>query len=163
MITSIESIQNFQQISELLSTSGQPDRDQFSAIAAAGFQVVINLAMPDSLDALADEPALVNSLGMEFEHIPVVWTNPRPSDLQRFFEVMDQWEGKRIFVHCARNMRVSAFIFLYRVLRRGEPQETCRRDMEHIWQPNDVWSEFIEASLNRINHRESENTEREAN
>jgi protein tyrosine phosphatase (PTP) superfamily phosphohydrolase (DUF442 family) len=49
---------NYHEYSPSLLSSGQPTREQFPAIAQAGFEAVINLAMPDSPDALPDEPAL---------------------------------------------------------------------------------------------------------
>ena len=43
-----------------LAASGQPKRSQFSDIAAAGYQVIINVASPDSNPAgLLDEKQLV--------------------------------------------------------------------------------------------------------
>ena len=147
MDTSLDGIQNFLQIDPALGTAGQPTREQFPTIAQAGFEAVINLAMPNSLDALPDEAALAETLGLAYVHIPVVWTNPRPEDLRRFFGELERRQGQRVFVHCARNMRVSAFVFLYRVLRRGEAFESCRQDMLRIWEPNDTWMSFIESNL----------------
>jgi hypothetical protein len=44
-------------------------------------------------------------------------------------------------------MRVSCFVFLYRVLRLGLPVETALQNMLAIWQPNEVWQRFIDAIL----------------
>lgn len=142
-------IQNFLQITPELGTAGQPLRGQFEAIGAAGYAAVINLAMPDSMDAVAEEDEIVSGLGLEYYPIPVEWEYPQPEDLSQFFERMDALRGQKVFVHCARNMRVSAFVYLYRVLHKGEPAEACRRDLEKIWTPNEVWEEFIQESLSR--------------
>ena len=147
MNTTLASIQNFLQLSPTLATAGQPAREQFAAVKQAGFDAVINLATSQSWDAIPDEAALWQGLGIEYHHIPVEWEAPQAEDLQQFMDLMDRLRGKAVFVHCARNMRVSAFIFLYRVLRRGEPADVCWQDVLKLWQPNDTWQEFISAEL----------------
>jgi hypothetical protein len=84
---------------------------------------------------------------MEYIHIPVVWDNPTEADLTRFFEVMDTTKQKKRFVHCIANMRVSAFMFLYHVLRQGMPLEAARATMRQIWEPNAIWQKFIDEAL----------------
>jgi protein tyrosine phosphatase (PTP) superfamily phosphohydrolase (DUF442 family) len=147
MTDDISSIQNFLELSPTLGTSGQPFRDQFGLIASAGYTSVINLALTTSWDAVPDEPEIVRGLGLAHYHIPVEWEAPRRSDLLEFFDLMDLLEGQKVFVHCARNMRVSAFVFLYRVLRQGQSPAACRPDLEKIWQPEGVWQDFIQKSL----------------
>ncbi len=142
-------ILNFQRISETLATAGQPSAEQFSAIRAARFEVVVNLATDTSENRVPNEAELVAGLGMEYVHIPVVWTNPTADDLDRFFEKMYRCQGRNVFVHCALNMRVSAFVFLYRAIRQQVPLETARAPMLRIWQPDGRWAEFIVAALAR--------------
>ena len=144
----IHEIINFLQINPNLGTAGQPRRDQFTEIKAAGYEVVINLSLITSTDAILDEQALVTELGMDYIHIPVVWEEPSARDLERFFEAMTQNQARKLFVHCALNMRVSAFIFLYRVLHLGVPVEIARQAMLQIWEPNHTWQTFIEDRLN---------------
>jgi hypothetical protein len=62
---------------------------------------------------------------------------------------MEQRRGRKMFVHCALNMRVSAFVYLYRVLRLGVPVAAARETMHLIWQPEGVWADFIEGALRR--------------
>ena len=147
MSVDITQIQNFYQVSPNLLTAGQPLVDQFDAIRAAGCQTVINLAADDSPDFLPDEGQLVEQRGMQYIHIPDDWEAPQSADLQAFFSAMQPLGEQIIFVHCARNMRVSAFVFLYRVLRLGQPVEICLIDLHALWQPNPVWQAFIDAHL----------------
>ena len=149
MAPDLTSIQNFLQLSPTLATAGQPRREQFALVAGAGYEAVINLAIPTSLDGVPDEAELFAELGLGYYHIPVEWENPSTEDLLQFFDLMDLLEGQKVFVHCARNMRVSAFIFLYRVLRQGRPAAACTPDLEKIWQPNGVWEDFIQKNVNR--------------
>ncbi len=154
----LNEIQNFLQISERLGTAGQPFRHQFPLLRQAGYQVVINLAQPDSWDAVPEEPEICRALGMEHFHIPVAWQAPTRQDFDQFCDLMDRLEERKVFVHCARNMRVSAFVYLYRLLRRGEPPDLCQPDLAKIWQPNEVWQKFINDELS-FNHGDTENTE----
>ena len=55
--------------------------------------------------------------------------------------------GRHVWIHCARNMRVSAFVYLYRRLRRGEPDTAARHPMDDVWAPAGTWREFIERAL----------------
>lgn len=140
----IEDIQDFYRISADLLTAGQPTADQLAEIFAAGCQVVINLGMPDSPDALEDEDSWVRQLGMEYISIPVIWRAPTRADLDAFFSALDRCQGKKVFVHCARNMRASAFVYLYRVLRLNEPPEKCLEDLLTLWEPDPLWQSFID-------------------
>lgn len=147
MSPTLSQIQNFHQVSPMLLTAGQPFEEQFPAIQAAGCQVVINLAAEYSPDYIPEEGELVENLGMTYIPIPVDWEAPQLIDLQAFFEAMERSKGQKLFVHCARNMRVSAFVFLYRVLRLHQPLEACLPDLHALWQPDGVWQSFIDTAL----------------
>jgi protein tyrosine phosphatase (PTP) superfamily phosphohydrolase (DUF442 family) len=146
-----DQIQDFLAIRPDLLTAGQPMPDQFDDIRSAGCQVIINLAAPQSPDYIPEEKEIVESLGMEYVPIPVEWEAPKPADLQVFFSTLDRLKGQKLFIHCARNMRVSAFIFLYRVVRLDEPVQACLSDLNLIWQPTPLWQAFIDAQLNPDN------------
>jgi hypothetical protein len=60
---------------------------------------------------------------------------------------MHAFEGRRVFVHCAANMRVSAFMYLYRVIFKDVAASEARRDLNAIWHPDEVWSKYIEQQL----------------
>jgi hypothetical protein len=44
-------------------------------------------------------------------------------------------------------MRVSAFIYLYRRLRRGEDDGAARHPMDEVWVPGGPWRAFIDRAL----------------
>ena len=144
----LEEITNFYAVTDSLGTSGMPRRDQIADIAAAGYRVVINLAMDEPPAQLAGEAELVRSYGMEYVHIPVAWQDPQPADVQRFFQIMDADQDRRVFVHCVMNYRVSAFVYLYRILRQGVLPEHALHDLNQIWRPDGKWAEFITQMLN---------------
>jgi protein tyrosine phosphatase (PTP) superfamily phosphohydrolase (DUF442 family) len=140
---------NYLPISDAIGTAGQPTPEQFAQIRAAGYRVVINLAMPTSTNALPNEAELVAAQGMVYVHIPVVWEAPTLDDLDRFLAAMAGFEGQKLFVHCALNMRVSCFMLLYRVIRRGVPLEEAAWVQRQIWEPDEVWQRFMDRALAR--------------
>ncbi|MBW4484070.1 MAG: protein tyrosine phosphatase family protein [Tildeniella torsiva UHER 1998/13D] len=144
---SLQAIRSYLAISPTLGTAGQPTAEQFKVVADAGYAVVVNLALSTSDHAIPSEAELVKSLGMTHFHIPVVWEAPTLADLEIFFKVMDRNRDLKVFVHCALNMRVSAFVYLYRVLRLGIDPDVAIADLHRIWQPNPTWQAFIDQSL----------------
>jgi protein tyrosine phosphatase (PTP) superfamily phosphohydrolase (DUF442 family) len=140
-------IYNFREIGEHLGTSGQPTETQFQDIRDAGYEAVINLALPTSDKAIAQEGSIVSKLGMAYVHIPVNFQNPTDQDFDSFCGVMTAFKERRVFVHCAANMRVSAFVFLYRVLELGVPQTEAERDLKAIWDPDPCWDAFLRRQL----------------
>jgi protein tyrosine phosphatase (PTP) superfamily phosphohydrolase (DUF442 family) len=130
-------------------TSGQLSARDIARLPELGIEVVVNLALPTSPNALPDEAEAVTRLGIPYVHIPVPWERPEPQHLQQFIDVMDRYTGRRVWVHCAKNMRVSAFVYLYRRLRLGEPEPVARYPLDQVWEPNAVWQRFIEEACGK--------------
>jgi uncharacterized protein (TIGR01244 family) len=145
-MSALNHIRNFLRIDDRLATSGMPQPDDFAVLRQAGFDVVINLALPTSDNALPNEGELVSAQGMTYIHIPVKFDAPQPADFERFTRVMDACAGQKVFVHCAANMRVSAFFFLHR-LKHGTDRAAAEIDLTKIWQPDGVWLDFINQRL----------------
>jgi protein tyrosine phosphatase (PTP) superfamily phosphohydrolase (DUF442 family) len=145
----LNDIINFVPLTDSLLTSGQPTEAQFRDAAKAGVHTVINLAVSSSDNALADEPVLVRSLGMEHIHIPVRWEAPTSSDLQRFMDEMDARQGEKILIHCVLNYRVSCFVALWRTLRQGWERDEAFAPLYEIWDPSEypIWEQFIARNL----------------
>jgi protein tyrosine phosphatase (PTP) superfamily phosphohydrolase (DUF442 family) len=144
MDNSIENICNFLWLSDRLATAGQPTIEQYPAIAAAGYRVVINLALTDSPNAVADEAAIVRNLGLDYIQIPVEWDAPTLADFRSFSSAMDAYSSQRIFVHCAANKRVSVFVYLYRCVIEDVEERIARQDLVKVWTPNRIWQDFID-------------------
>jgi protein tyrosine phosphatase (PTP) superfamily phosphohydrolase (DUF442 family) len=138
-------IRNCLRISEWLGTSGQPAAGDFAAIAGEGFDTVINLAMPSSEGAIPDEGAIVAGLGMNYIHIPVPWEAPRVDQFHTFCRIMQYRRDAKTWVHCALNMRVSCFVYLYHTEVAGVNEPEARALMQRIWDPDDfpAWKRFI--------------------
>ena len=143
----LENIRAFLSLADGIGTSGMPSAEQFSDISAAGFKTVINLALPTSDNALPNEGELVTCSGMTYVHIPVLFDAPKRADYDRFERIMNSLKPEPVFVHCAANMRVSAFMFLYRLRNSQIPREVAEADLHKIWRPNRTWAEFIDSAL----------------
>lgn len=139
----LNEIRNFLRISESIATAGQPTPEQFPLIKQAGFQIVVNLATSASYQHVPNEKELVEENGLQYIHIPVEWENPKVEEADQFFQVLNHNREKRIFVHCAMNMRVSAFMYLYRILHLGMNSDDAAKDLYRIWQPDETWQQFI--------------------
>jgi len=83
---------------------------------------------------------------MSYLHIPVSWEDPQLSDLQQFFDAMLSINDRPVWVHCALNMRVSCFMYLYRLLVLGLPEDQAKYPMSEIWQPTGAWEALIKAA-----------------
>lgn len=140
----LEEIYNFLQISDSIATAGQPTETQFAAIKDAGYCVVVNLALPTSTNALANEQEIVESAGMNYVHIPVLWEDPTLEDFDRFSQTLSENTHQKMFVHCAMNMRVSVFMYLYRRIHDDIDDDKAKQDLQKIWIPEGVWQDFIE-------------------
>jgi protein tyrosine phosphatase (PTP) superfamily phosphohydrolase (DUF442 family) len=149
---STDDIPNFQRVDADTITGGQPSEDDLRAVAAEGYEVVINLATLDPRYSLPDEGGLAQSLGLAYHHLPVEWRHPHPQDYAAFAALMAQLPGRRVLVHCAANYRATAFYSLYALQALGWTAEQAAAFRANIWLPGQypVWDDFIAAETERI-------------
>ncbi len=137
-------IYNYLPIDGLFATSGQPSEAQFELIKDAGYETVINLAPSSVLEnSVVEERAILSRLGIEYVHIPVDFKHPTDADFDTFVERLRDAEPAKTWVHCAANMRVSAFAYRYRRGVLAENEGSARIDLHKIWEPVGVWKDFI--------------------
>jgi uncharacterized protein (TIGR01244 family) len=141
------------EVSPRLVTSGQPAPADFARLQETGVEMVINLAAPGSTNYNPNEAALALENGLAYVHLPVVWTAPQRGDFETFAAILKAQQEKVVLVHCALNMRVSAFVYAYRVKFEGEDETVARTRMEQIWSPNEVWSAFLTDVLAAPTHQ----------
>lgn len=132
------------QVFDWLWTSGQLSAADVRALPGLGFSVVMNLALPSSPNALPGEAEKVAELGLTYIHIPVEWENPRAEQFFQFARLLKGLAGEKVWVHCAMNMRVSAFVYLYRRLALNESEQAASEPMRQIWTPNETWQAFMD-------------------
>ena len=113
----------------------------------------MNLGLLDPRYCLADEAGLARALGLDYHHIPVDFGAPQLDDLKKFFDVMDAAREKKVFVHCAANYRVSGFIALYGQARLGWSTDQADTHIKRVWDLNETWKTFIEATRRALEER----------
>lgn len=136
-------ILNWRRLDDEITTSGQPSEDQLSAIQKLGVTHVINLGPHSHEQALADEPAIVAGLGMDYVNIPVDFNEPAEDDFARFCAAMTELKGRRVHVHCIFNARVTAFFYRFQTVVAGLDENEARDFMESVWRPGGVWAALI--------------------
>ena len=109
-------------ISDGLSVdAGQPTREELERLAHEGFKAVVNLRMvgeqnqPLSPEA---EGEVIRKAGLEYLHIPVASTDPRPEQVDQFQEKLAELPGP-VLVHCASGKRSGAFAILQTARQEG--------------------------------------------
>lgn len=143
---------NFIKVSDRIGTGGQPTREQLEAARDEGYQAVINLAPSDPENfALGDEERVVTDLGLDYHHIPVAWTDPRPEQFTAFCAAMEQIGDRKVLIHCAANYRVTAFFSSYAIRHLGWTTAQADALVSRIWDANpryamdDTWRTYIAA------------------
>ena len=82
---------------------------------------------------------------MTYIHIPVPFEAPTPEHLRKFFGFMNELSEEKVFVHCAVNARVSAFVFKYLTMERKMQAEKATTPLLAQWLPqmNLIWKNFL--------------------
>lgn len=147
---SVENILNYIQVSDRIASSGQPEDRQFKDIAEAGYKAIVNLAMPNSENAIPEEGNIVTSLKMTYVHIPVPFDAPNVSHLREFIKVMETFSNQKVWVHCVVNYRVSAFLYQHqRLIHHVQPKE-AKKVMLASWKPDEIWQRFMALSRKEV-------------
>lgn len=139
----LEAIINFRQYNDWFASAGQPTSPQLNLLRTQGFERIVYIAFTDHKFSIADEDRQVKTLGMDYLQVPVDWDRPVPSEFYAVADYLQRGKGKKTLLHCQVNMRATAFSFLYRVIYEQVPIAQAKADMNSVWQPNQVWRDFI--------------------
>jgi uncharacterized protein (TIGR01244 family) len=112
-----------------LYISGQPSVESFSMLKSEGVTTIINLRTPSEMDNREsvpfDEKVVVDSLGMQYIHIPLGGTEfPYTNEaLLKFADAIDKADGK-VLLHCTVGRRASNMWAAYLIQFKGfEPNK----------------------------------------
>lgn len=83
-------------------------------------------------------------------HIAVDFKHPTEADFEQFVRTLKQQNETKTWVHCAANMRVSAFMYRYRRDVLGEDEALAAADMRKVWEPFGVWKAFVSPLPNDV-------------
>jgi protein tyrosine phosphatase (PTP) superfamily phosphohydrolase (DUF442 family) len=143
-------IRAWQRLDDCTTTSGRIEEPDVARLAAIGVKHVINLALDDHPEALADEAGLLARHGLSYTHIPVPFDAPNDAHFEAFCHALNEANGAAVHVHCIMNFRVSAFFYRLNRDHNGMSEPQARALMEQQWAPDKtsdpravVWSQFI--------------------
>ena len=132
-----------------LMTSALPSAEDFSCMAAKGYEIVISLCQDIDSETLEDEDGLVSRAGMRYIHLPVTFVAPTLKDYELLRDILRSVQDRKVWLHCARNWRVSAFMTIYHIVEmsmsRGEAEEIAHR----AWQPDEIWQALIDEAIEK--------------
>jgi protein tyrosine phosphatase (PTP) superfamily phosphohydrolase (DUF442 family) len=151
----LHDLYNYIRVSDEIITSGQPTAEQLRALAAEGFTTVINLATSKSLPTLEDEAGIVRALGMHYYPIPVDWGNPQESDFAAFEHTLTHLPAGKTLIHCAANLRVTAFYALFAQKHLGWSEAQADEFRAAMWAGRDypIWEDFMARMTKQISAR----------
>lgn len=141
-ISMLADLKNYQVNTPKMVSSGLPTQQHFEALKTMGVTTVIDLIPGDR----ADEIKLMAKLGLPYHNISVDWDKPTVENFEEYVILMNQSlssEGITL-THCRLNWRGAVFTYLYRTTQLDEPEESAQKDLDAIWQANDVWLAFID-------------------
>lgn len=141
-------IRAWQRLSDRVTTSGKLEPADPARLAAIGVRQVVNLALDDHPEALANEHERLAEQGIGYIHIPVPFDAPGEEHYAAFAEALDAADSP-VHVHCIINFRVSAFFYRWH-RERGMPEAEARAAMAAQWEPDrsahpaaGAWADFI--------------------
>jgi len=105
-----------------LTSAGQPDAAGFKVFADQGYTTVIDLRTAGE-DRGLDEPAVVESLGMDYVHLPIDRDGINFESAKTLDSLIEAADGP-VLVHCGSANRVGALLALRKSLE-GADDETA--------------------------------------
>ena len=140
----IKDVYNYYNIDNTWDTSGQLTEDELVLLSKKKYSTVINLAPVSSIEKkIINEEKILKSLNINYLHIPVDFKNPTESDFKKFVKHIKLNHKQKIWIHCAANMRVSAFMYKYRKEVLKMDHDKIIKDLHVFWRPNKTWKTFL--------------------
>jgi len=112
----------FRVIDSNYAACGQPTQQGFQKVKELGYKTILNLRAEGEA-GVNDERALVETLGMRYEWIPITADSITDEKVQKFAAIVDAPRNRPVFVHCASSNRVGALWAIYYGTKKGLPVE----------------------------------------
>ena len=121
-------IENFGRINENYSRGALPKKNDYADLAALGVKAVVDLQS----EGLADEPTMVESLGMRFYRIGLSSrSKPSSEDVARFLAIVNDPANQPVFVHChVGRHRTGVMTAIYRLAIDGWTADRAYAEMK---------------------------------
>ncbi len=111
-------IRNFLQVNQEFCTGGQPRPEHLAELKAKGVKAVLNLRTPSEHRADEERDA-AKAAGLAYFNIPVVYTDPKPEQVEEFLTITDNPANRPMYIHSTAAIRVGGFWLIRRVVRDG--------------------------------------------
>lgn len=128
-----EKVFNFVKVNDHIATSGQPSEEELRHLGGEGYECILNIAPYDHRYSITDEAGLVDSLNMEYIHLPIDFSNPLLLDFLEFEKILERIKDEKVLIHCAANYRVSVFFSHYASIHLGWDERRCDKFINDIW------------------------------
>jgi uncharacterized protein (TIGR01244 family) len=145
----VPEIRNFLQVTPDFCTGGQPRLEHFEVLKARGVKAVLNLRPPGEHRA-EEEKTAVEKAGLKYFNVPVVYKEPKDSDVDEFLKITDDPANRPMFVHCTAAIRVGGFWLIRRVLRDGMSWDAALEESRKVGLVNEPHlEEFAKAYVSK--------------
>lgn len=124
-------INRFLQVNKDFCTGGQPRLEHFAMLKSQGVKAVLNLRQPSEHRA-DDEKVAVESAGLKYFNIPVVYREPTDAQVDEFLRITDDPANRPMFIHCTAAIRVGAFWMIRRAVRDGLSPEAALEEGQKV-------------------------------
>ena len=64
-------------------------------------------------------------------------------DYNGLAELLNRHKDKKVFVHCAANVKASNLIHIYQVVEMGVPEEESHLDLIKNHYPDELWYDYF--------------------
>jgi tyrosine-protein phosphatase SIW14 len=119
-------VPNFGKVTPTLYRGGLPSDAGFKALARMGVKIVV-----DTHAASPSEEKEVQKLGMQYVAIPWHCPNPKDDVFAKFLKLLQENEGKKIFVHCRLgDDRTGMMTAAYRIAEEGWTADEAMLEMK---------------------------------
>ena len=143
-------IRAFQRLDPRTTTSGRLRDEDLDSLAEIGARHVVNLALDNHREALADEAAKLAARGIGYTHIPVPFDAPDDNHYRAFVATLTAASAVPVHVHCIMNYRVSAFFYRWHRESGALNESAARSLMIRQWDPQGSdrpefrrWADFL--------------------
>ena len=147
-------IENYYQYSDKLASGAQPTEADLSKLKEEGFEVIFNISTSSAKNALSNESAIIEKLGMFYVNFPVDCSDLQPIHYLTFEGIMNGIKDKKVFVHCGANIKSSNLIHMWDVLSNNKDEEQSLETLFEIQNPEEKWFEYFKRmgmkGLNKI-------------
>lgn len=128
-------ISNFAKVSPILFRGGQPSAKALQQLKDSGVKTIINLRAEG--DSTKKEEALAKKIGLNYVHIPLLFTAPPIPTVVKFLQVVNNPENQPCFVHCRQGAdRTGMMVGIYNILMQKWSYKTTYADMRtHHFKP----------------------------